>query len=185
MLATCPYPEPARSTPYPPHPTSRSSILILSSHLRLGLPSCIFPSGLPHQNPVHLLSPLHATSLAYLLRAHTGVIYFSGTHLNDHPPFPIFCAESVFCAFSPMCGILPFWSRLIHWTEPHAITAVFICPYKSASLPLVCGCETREIECFESIDFEESLWTREGRVTGDQRKALNFWSVLFPAVRVI
>ena len=31
--ATCPYPEPARSSPYPPHPTSRRSILILSFHI--------------------------------------------------------------------------------------------------------------------------------------------------------
>ena len=30
----------------PPHPTSWRSILILSSHLRLGFPSCLFPSGL-------------------------------------------------------------------------------------------------------------------------------------------
>jgi len=41
----CPYPEPARSSPYPPHPTSLRSILILSSHLRLGLPSGLFPSS--------------------------------------------------------------------------------------------------------------------------------------------
>ena len=30
-----------------PHPTSWRSILILSTHLRLGLPSCLFPSGFP------------------------------------------------------------------------------------------------------------------------------------------
>ena len=30
-----------------PHPTSWRSILILSTHLRLGLPSGLFPSGLP------------------------------------------------------------------------------------------------------------------------------------------
>jgi hypothetical protein len=31
----------------PPHPTSWRSILILSSHLQLGLPSVFFPSGFP------------------------------------------------------------------------------------------------------------------------------------------
>ena len=34
-----------------PHPTSWRSILILSTHLRLGLPSGLFPSGFPHQDP--------------------------------------------------------------------------------------------------------------------------------------
>ena len=37
----------------PPHPTSRRSILILSSHLRLGL------SRFPHQNPVYASPLLH------------------------------------------------------------------------------------------------------------------------------
>ena len=45
--ATCPYPQPVRSSPYPLHPTSWRSILILSSHLRLGLPSGIFHSAFP------------------------------------------------------------------------------------------------------------------------------------------
>jgi hypothetical protein len=33
-----------------PHPTSPRSILILSTHLRLGLPSSVFPSGFPTNN---------------------------------------------------------------------------------------------------------------------------------------
>ena len=44
--ATCPYPEPARSSPCPPT-NSLISILILSSHLRLGLPSVSFPQVSP------------------------------------------------------------------------------------------------------------------------------------------
>ena len=44
----------------PPHPTSWRSISILSSHLRLGLPSGLFPSGFSHQNPVYV-SPLPHT----------------------------------------------------------------------------------------------------------------------------
>jgi hypothetical protein len=59
-LTTGPYPEPDRSTPY--HPIlSLRSILILSTHLRFGLTSSIFPSGFPN-------SILHAV-LFYTIRA--------------------------------------------------------------------------------------------------------------------
>jgi len=66
--ATCPYPEPARSSPYPLHPTSWRSILILSSHLRLGLPNGLFPITFPHQTLyTPLLSPIRATCPAHLI----------------------------------------------------------------------------------------------------------------------
>jgi hypothetical protein len=44
--ATCLYPEPTQSSPYP-NPISWKSILILSSHLCLGLPTSLFPSDFP------------------------------------------------------------------------------------------------------------------------------------------
>ena len=57
-------------TVYTPHPTSWRSILILSSHLCLGLPIGLFPSGFPHQNPLYsspLPSHKHAACHAHLI----------------------------------------------------------------------------------------------------------------------
>ena len=47
-----------------PHPTSWTSIVILFSHLRLGLPSHLFPPGFPTKP---LLTPTHVTCLANLI----------------------------------------------------------------------------------------------------------------------
>ena len=67
----CPPPVPivsSSSQSIPPHPTSRRSILILSSHVRLSLPSCLFPSRFPTKALYKpLLSPTRATSPANLI----------------------------------------------------------------------------------------------------------------------
>jgi len=55
-----------QSTPL--HPTSWRSLLILSSHLPLGLSSCIFPSGFSTKTLyTPLFSPIRATCPAHLL----------------------------------------------------------------------------------------------------------------------
>ena len=69
---TCPYPKPDVSTSRTPILIPFGSILILSSHLRLGLPSCLLTSGFPTKTLYKpLLSPyvLHAplNSLFYSL----------------------------------------------------------------------------------------------------------------------
>ena len=66
----------------PPHPTSRRSILILSSHLRLGLPSGLFPSRLltkalykPLLSPIRATSPAHRILLNLITRTILGDYY--------------------------------------------------------------------------------------------------------------
>ena len=65
--ATWPCPEPDWSSPCL-HPSSRRSILILSSFLRLGLPSGLIPTGFPTKALcAPLLSPIRATRPAHLI----------------------------------------------------------------------------------------------------------------------
>jgi hypothetical protein len=61
----------------PPHPTSRRSILILSSHLRLGLSSGLLPSG------DHLEDP-GVISLSILLRMKNVSDTISRENQNTH-----------------------------------------------------------------------------------------------------
>ena len=52
------------------HPTSWRSILILSTHLRLGLPSGLFPSGFPTNTIFYVFCIFIAASTHYALQQH-------------------------------------------------------------------------------------------------------------------
>ena len=73
-----PVPIPSQIDTVHPHPTALRSILILSSHLRLRLPSGLLPSGFPTKALyASLLVSIRATSSAHLslLDLITGLIF--------------------------------------------------------------------------------------------------------------
>jgi len=91
-LPTCHCHEPDKSGPCP-HSTSRRSILILSFNLRLGFPSGLFSSSVPHQNSPRIC-----------LAPHT-------CHIPSPSHFPDFIARNIFSAefryySSSLCSLL-------------------------------------------------------------------------------
>ena len=80
--ATCHYPEPDQSNPWHHHQISWRLSLILSFHLRLGLPSCFFLSYMPTETPfTSLPSPVLPTFPArlFLLDWLTGIVFLEYT----------------------------------------------------------------------------------------------------------
>ena len=102
----CPPPVPILSQLDPvhtPHPTSWRSILILSSHLRLGFPSGLFPSGFTHQNPVYA-SPL--PHKRYTPTAPT----ISNRRCKPYHPFPLSSIKTILTPWIfhlPGCSVTP------------------------------------------------------------------------------
>ena len=120
MPATCPYPEPALSSPYHPlHLTFWISILILSSHLRLGLPSSLFPSDfLTETLYMILISPIPHTCPAHL----NFIDFITRTILGE--------------AYRWVCLIL--WrEQLIQWLSGRRSYVLPTCIYGAHSYPFL------------------------------------------------
>jgi len=73
------------------HPTSKRSILILSSHLRLGLTSGFFPLSFRHLNPIYAcqIDPVY-TITSHLQKIHLNTILPSTPGSSKWPLFPQF-----------------------------------------------------------------------------------------------
>jgi hypothetical protein len=86
VLATCSFLSQIKPV-HAPHPTSWRSVLILSSHLHLGLPSGLFPSGFPTKplytpppSPIPVTCPTHLILLYLITHTTLGKEYKSLRH---------------------------------------------------------------------------------------------------------
>ena len=98
---TCPYPQPYQSSPSH-HPISWRSTLILSYHLRLGLPSYVFPSDFSDKTlyapvlfRIRATFPIHLIIVDLITRIIPGEYYISiNFSLCGSVPLPCYLIPS-------------------------------------------------------------------------------------------
>jgi hypothetical protein len=108
VSATWLYAEPGQSSPCS-HPTSRRSILILSSLLHLGLTSVLFPSSFP-TNTLYGPLPIHASCPAHLILLNliTQIILVEECKSLSSPLCSLFCFPVICPSLAQIFSSAPY-----------------------------------------------------------------------------
>jgi len=102
--ATCPYPEPDQSSPWP-HISSWRSILMLSSHLCLGHPSGLFSLHSPPKPFMYLFSPSYmprAPPISFVL-VRSPPLYMVRSIDREASSFAVLSNPQYLVPFRPTC----------------------------------------------------------------------------------